>query len=216
MRAAAVVVALLVGFVGWVHGTSEAGERVPPTPVTIVRHPVYRPPAADPWAVRPSAPPYRPRTAVLAAPPPVRVVVPSIHVDSPLVALGRAANGVMDVPRDFATAGWYTGAPRPGENGPAVIAGHVDSYRGPAVFYDLSRLHPGDRVTVVRADGSRVQFSVDAVWRYSKATFPTTAVFGATTTPQLRLITCAGQFDRRHKHYLDNVVVFASSVASRA
>jgi LPXTG-site transpeptidase (sortase) family protein len=216
MRAAACAVAVLIAAGSWLHATSEAGERPAAAPAFEHAHPVHQLPTTDPWDVRPTAPRYRPRAAVLAAPAPVRVAIPSIHVDSPLVTLGRGDDGVMEVPRDYATAGWYTGAPRPGENGPAVIAGHVDSRRGPAVFYDLARLRAGDRVTVDRADGSHAQFVVRSVLRYAKAAFPTAAVFGATTAPTLRLITCGGQFDRRRGHYLDNVVVFAALVGSGA
>jgi sortase (surface protein transpeptidase) len=141
--------------------------------------------------------------------PPVRVELPSIGVSSRLVRLGRNADGTMAVPRDYALAGWYTGAAMPGQDGPAVIAGHVDSESGPAVFYRLRDLGRGDTVRVRRADGVWLAFEVTGTARYAKAAFPTEAVFGPVTGPVLRLITCGGAFDRSRGSYLDNVVVSA-------
>jgi sortase (surface protein transpeptidase) len=115
----------------------------------------------------------------------------------------------MQVPGDFATAGWFAGGPAPGQLGPAVIAGHVDSRIGPAVFYRLRDLRPGDRIGVVRADGSRLGFVVEQARSYPKAAFPTGAVFGPVPSAALRLITCAGDFDRARGSYRDNLVVFA-------
>jgi hypothetical protein len=97
----------------------------------------------------------------------------------------------------------------PGERGPAVIAGHVDSKRGPAVFFRLPDLGRGDRIFVDRADGTTAVFAAQRIERHDKATFPTDAVYGDTPDPQLRLITCGGKFDRKHRRYLDNVIVFA-------
>jgi len=121
----------------------------------------------------------------------------------------------MQVPTDFAVTGWYTFAARPGDIGPAVIAGHVDSRHGPGVFVRLRELQPGDEIAVRRADGSTIRFRVAATMQFDKASFPTARVFGTTTTPALRLITCGGFFDRHTGHYLSNLVVFAVSVAAR-
>jgi sortase (surface protein transpeptidase) len=143
------------------------------------------------------------------APVPVEVRVPSIAVDSRLVALGVDAAGALVPPEDTGTAGWFAQGTVPGAVGPAVIAGHVDSYRGPGVFFRLSRVAPGDVVLVDRSDGSTVSFTVTGVDRYPKQAFPTDRVYGPTSGPELRLITCGGTFDRSVRSYEDNVVVSA-------
>jgi hypothetical protein len=143
------------------------------------------------------------------APQPVRIVIPAIGVDARIVKLGLDRAGALEVPQNFAEAGWWTGGARPGELGPAVIAGHVDSRTGPAVFFRLANLRRRDAVTIERADGSRVRFHVVGSQRYPKARFPTAKVYGPTATPALRVITCSGAFDRATGHYLDNTVVYA-------
>lgn len=140
---------------------------------------------------------------------PTRVRIPAIGVDSTLQQL-RTKSGVLQPPTDPLQAGWWSGGPVPGEPGPAVIAGHLDSYTGPAVFIDLSELHAGDLVDVTRSDGSTAVFVVDSVDVYQKSAFPTQAVYGPTPGAALRLITCGGTFDRSKQLYLANVVVFAS------
>jgi Sortase domain len=145
--------------------------------------------------------------------PPVRVEIPSIGVSSRLVRLGLNADGTMEVPRDYDLAGWFTGGAMPGQDGPAVISGHVDSKSGPAVFYRLRDLRRGDRIRVQRAAGDWLVFEVAGTARYAKAAFPTDAVFGPVTGPVLRVITCGGDFDRASGHYLDNVVVTATPTA---
>ena len=140
---------------------------------------------------------------------PVRVRVPAIGVDSELLRLGTDASGVLVPPADFARAGWFAGGAVPGDVGPAVIAGHVDSADGPAVFARLRDLVPGDEVLVDRADGMTVRFAVTGVGRYPKDDFPTEAVYGPTPRAELRLVTCGGDFDRSRRSYEDNVVVFA-------
>jgi hypothetical protein len=147
------------------------------------------------------------------APPPVRLEVPAIGVAARLVRLGPQPDGAMQVPRDVATAGWFAGGPRPGQLGPSVIAGHVDSRTGPAVFFRLRELRSGGVVLVDRADGARLRFVVEGARSFSKAGFPTAAVFGPVPSAALRLITCAGNFDRASGHYLDNLVVFARLAA---
>ena len=127
---------------------------------------------------------------------PVRVRIPSIGVDSPLVRLGVDGAGALVPPDDFGRAGWFPHGPVPGDVGPAVIAGHVDSYGGPAVFFRLRELAAGDEVLVDRADGTTVRFTVTAAHRYPKDDFPTEEVYGPTPRAELRLITCGGAFDR--------------------
>jgi len=144
-----------------------------------------------------------------AASMPTRVQIPSLGVDSTLAPLGIDAAGALVPPEDFDQAGWFTGGPAPGEVGPAVVAGHVDSRTGPAVFAGLARLEADDLVVVDRADGTTLRFAVTRVERHAKDDFPTEEVYGPTTGPELRLITCGGAFDRAAGSYLDNVVVWA-------
>lgn len=147
---------------------------------------------------------------ILAASVPVALDIPSIGVHTTgLVPLSVGADGVLPPPVDFATAGYYTGGPTPGQLGPAVIAAHVDSTTGPAVFYRLGELTPGALVQVTRQDGSVATFTVDTVARYAKADFPTDLVYGSSTgRAEIRLITCGGAFDRTSGHYVDNVIAF--------
>lgn len=142
-------------------------------------------------------------------PPPVQLDIDSVGVHTPLVDLARNADGTLETPRDFAVAGWFARGVAPGANGSAVIVGHVDSTKGPAVFHRLRELVPGSTVAVTRLDGRRLNFVVEAVQQFSKDTFPTQLVYASGTTPLLRLITCGGRFDRRTRSYTDNVVAFA-------
>jgi len=146
--------------------------------------------------------------------PPLRLSIPAIGVATPLDRLGLAADGGMEVPGDFARAGWFSAGTMPGQQGPAVIAGHVDSKTGPAVFYRLRELKPGDRVEVERADGVRLRFAVEGQAQYHKASLPTEAVFGPVPVPALRLVTCGGSFDHSRGSYRDNLVVFAHLVGA--
>lgn len=144
---------------------------------------------------------------------PASLRMPAIGVSTgPLVDLGIAADGTMQVPADYARAGWFTGSAAPGERGPAVIAGHVDSRTGPAVFYRLRDLRAGDVVEVEQRDGDVVRFAVSSVQKYAKDAFPTAKVYGPVPGPALRLITCGGVFDRSTGHYRDNIVVYANPV----
>ena len=181
--------------------------------LALTRHPAI--PQAATMQVLPvptgpieAAPP--PGTAQVAQP--VSLVIPAIGVSTSLVRLGLTSAGALQVPPTTAVAGWYTGSPRPGAIGSAVIAGHIDSYQGPGVFYRLSDLRRGDRVYVRRADKTLAVFKVTEVQQYPKDAFPTTAVYGATPTPQLRLITCGGTFDYSTESYLSNTVVYATEV----
>ena len=145
---------------------------------------------------------------------PVELVIPSIGVRSAaFVGLGKQPDGSLEVPADFGRPGWFTDGPAPGQFGPAVIAGHVDSKNGPGLFYRLGALRPGAIVVVRRADGVPARFTVDKVERYAKNRFPTVAVYGdANHRSELRLITCGGNFDSSTGHYLDNVVAYAHLV----
>jgi hypothetical protein len=147
-------------------------------------------------------------TRLPAVPEPVRLLVPSAGIDSPLDRLGQS-RGVIDVPRHWHHAGWYRDGPRPGEAGAAVILGHVDSPTGPAVFAGLSRLAVGALVRIARSDGSVITFRVDRVEQRERSSFPTDQVYWPTLRPELRLITCGGHYDRSRGGYLSNVIVFA-------
>jgi hypothetical protein len=143
---------------------------------------------------------------------PTRVEIARIGVHSALVDLDLDARGRLEVPRDPAQAGWWTGGPRPGQDGPAVIVGHVDSVLGPGVFHGLPRLEPGDEIAVHRADDTEARFAVERVERWAKDAFPTDAVYRQADGAELRLITCGGRFDQQSLRYLDNVIVFAREV----
>lgn len=142
---------------------------------------------------------------------PVRLDIPRIDVATRLMKLGLTADRELQVPAlsRAGIAGWYDLGPVPGDVGPAVLAGHVDSDTGPAVFYGLSALRPGDRLRVDRSDHRTAVFSVDRVTAFAKSRFPTRAVYGATPDPELRLITCGGTYDPARGGYQSNVVVFA-------
>jgi hypothetical protein len=155
---------------------------------------------------------YRPGRPVLEVAAPAVLSIPTIGVSTPLLELGTNSDGSLQVPGDPDRAGWFTGGPRPGEAGPAVIVGHVDSWRGPAIFYRLRELQPGDEVVVERRDGTTARFAVRGAQAFPKSGFPTDAVFGPTPGAALRLITCHGAFDRARDSYVDNLVVFTTLV----
>jgi hypothetical protein len=171
---------------------------------------------------RPVAHPGPPPAGVVAAPPwpvtqarvsrPVYLSIPVIGVHTRLIRLGLTAQGALQVPVNTSVAGWYIGSPRPGQVGAAVIAGHIDSYQGPGVFFRLRLLRPGDRVYVRHANGTQTVFRVYARHSYPKDRFPTQRVYGPAPDPELRLITCGGTFDPAAGSYLRNVVVYAAEI----
>lgn len=129
--------------------------------------------------------------------------------------LGLNPDGTVQVPPITGgpltnEAAWYKYSPTPGQPGAAIIEGHIDSYAGPSVFYRLGALHPGNTITITRADHSTATFTVDGVRAYLKTAFPTNLVYANTPTPTLRLITCGGAFDHTTNDYLSNTVVYAS------
>ena len=178
--------------------------------LALTRHPVAADYAAAPTLPAPTGPIAAvPQQRSAQVSPPVTLTIPSIGVQTSLIRLGLAADGTLQVPRSTAVAGWYTGSPRPGAVGSAVIAGHIDSRTGPGVFFRLSLLRPGDRVYVRRADGTLAVFLVTAVRQFPKDSFPTSAVYGPTPDPEVRLITCGGTFDPQLGSYLSNTIVYA-------
>ena len=145
-----------------------------------------------------------------AAAAPARLQVPAAGIETALAPIELDAAGALAPPSDNAVAGWYRQGPAPGEAGPAVLTGHVDSTAGPAVFFRLRDVAVGDPVTVTRVDGTAVRFTVTRVARYAKDAFPAAEVYAPTPDAELRLITCGGAFDRAARSYLDNVVVYAT------
>lgn len=139
--------------------------------------------------------------------PPTRIRIAGIGVDSPLESLVVDGAGALQAPTNFGEAGWFSQGTEPGDPGPAVIAGHVDSKAGPAVFYRLRDLKAGDQAQVQRA-GTWLTFTVTATDKYPKTAFPTSKVYGPTPDPELRLITCGGTFDPAKNSYRDNIVVY--------
>lgn len=135
--------------------------------------------------------------------------IPSIGVTTDLVRLNLDATGALAAPTDFARAGWFEAGPVPGDQGPSILAGHVDSRAGPAIFFRLKELKEGDEVQVDRSDGRTVTFRVASVRRFPKDQFPTNDVYGPTPVSELRLVTCGGPFDRAGGRYLDNIIVQA-------
>jgi hypothetical protein len=149
---------------------------------------------------------------------PVSVDIPAIGVHSKLLHLGVNRDGTIQVPSVRTRAGqaaWYKYSATPGQIGTSVIEGHLDSYGGPAVFFRLGALHPGNRVEVTRADGITAVFRVTGVRQYAKSEFPAKTIYGAVGYAALHLITCGGAFDYATGHYLSSVVVFASLISSR-
>lgn len=167
------------------------------------------------WAVGAGSPTRS--EAVRQGPRPVRLAVPAIKVSAPVSPVGQAEDGSIAVPplSKADETGWYDRAPTPGEAGRAIIVGHVDTKRGPAVFYELGKLKPGDRIEVTRSDESVVVFAVDTVEHFDKARLPADRVYSDDGPAELRLITCGGEWLGGNAGYADNVIAFASLVETR-
>lgn len=144
---------------------------------------------------------------------PIQLSIPALHLSVSLSSLGLNPDGTVSVPTDVSVPGWYRLGATPGQLGTAVILGHVDSYRGPAVFFELRDLVLGDRVNVRLADGKTAHFSVIGTATYLKAAFPARLVYGPRAYGALQLVTCGGGFDTSTGHYLSNVVVYTALVA---
>lgn len=142
---------------------------------------------------------------------PVRLRIRSMKVDTKIVDLGLQPDGAVQVPATTSVAGWYDGGPRPGQAGPAVILGHVDSTSGPGIFFNLYKIKSGTYVEVDRSDGSTGTFRVTKVSRVPKTDFPTDLVYAPTLDPTLRLVTCGGSFDKARGSYRDNIIAFADA-----
>jgi len=222
-RIAAVVAALLLLGGGTAVAVGVLGQDADPAlPAAAAAPATVSPAVPSSSAPAPSSPVPAPSSAAptptdlpTAAPVelPVSVKIPAIGVESELLSLGTNDDGTVKVPEpgpDYDKAAWFNGSPRPGERGPAVLEGHVDSAKnGPSVFYDLGKVAVGDQIEVTRADGTMASFTVYETRVVPKDAFPTLDVYGNTSGPELRVITCGGPFDRSVRSYTDNIVVFA-------
>jgi hypothetical protein len=174
-----------------------------PTPVSRAEAALPRLPHG-PTGPAHEAPPTTSRAAL-----PDNLTIPAIGVDTALEPLGLLPDHTLRPPSHWDEAGWYVGGVRPGDLGPAVIAGHVDSTSGPAVFFRLRDVRPGEFALVRLRTGRTLTFVIDAVRAYLKNQFPSAAVYGPTALPELRLVTCTGDFNYSTHSYLDNLVVSA-------
>ncbi|WP_218614624.1 class F sortase [Pseudonocardia sp. KRD291] len=137
----------------------------------------------------------------------------AIGVDEPeLLGLGVADDGSAEVPQDYDRVGRFDNGATQDRSGATVLLGHVDSRSGPAVFYRLRDLRAGDVIEVGLSDGTSARYAVARTEQVAKDRFPTFAVFGASADDVLRLVTCAGEFDRGARSYTDNLVVHAARV----
>ncbi len=192
--------------------------------VAFVGHDTLRwapPPVPPAWAAAGRQPPAKAnltgsaRHAARSVP--VSIDIPAIKVHTKIIDLGLTKNRTLAVPplSKAKLASWYDRGPVPGQPGAAAILGHVDAAGvGPAVFYNLGSLRPGAKIYVHLRNGQTAVFETYSVALYAKARFPTTKVFGYTSWPTLRLITCGGSFDQKSGHYLGNIVAYASYVGS--
>jgi LPXTG-site transpeptidase (sortase) family protein len=151
--------------------------------------------------------------ALLPKSSPILISIPSLGVKAKLIQLGLQKNGMIEVPKTGIVGGWFTGAPTPGEIGPAIIAAHVDMGGKKGIFFNIKKMKKNDLIRVLRSDGKTVNFQVDSVKTFLKDDFPTQLVYGDLNFAGLRLITCGGGFDAKIGHYKSNVIVFARMVA---
>ena len=190
--------------------TSFQRERAVSAPVQPARpgalHATYKRPSQKELRAK-HAPRRKPVPVQMAEP--VRILIAAIGVSAPIIPVGLNADRTLQVPVSFSEAGWFTRGPEPGEPGPAVIVGHVDSVDGPGVFYHLRALRNGDLIKVVLENGWTARYLVSSHLAAPKNDFPTKVVYRHTEKPTLRLITCDGPFDTATGHYVDNYIVFA-------
>lgn len=150
-------------------------------------------------------------TSSFARSAPSHLVIPKLGIDTSFESpLKLNSDKTVAVPKSYDKVGWYEGGATPGEIGPAVILGHVDSYQGAAVFYHLGQLAKGDEVQITREDGTNATFEVQNLVRYERKDFPTELVYGQTDQAVLRLVTCSGIFNHGKQEYSHNLVVYAT------
>jgi LPXTG-site transpeptidase (sortase) family protein len=197
----AVLLVVAVGCVGW--GAPQH------------QHPLA-PPVASPATTSTAPVPTSAPVAVVAYSVPISLRVPAIALSVPLSMLGLNPDGSVQVPDNDTEPGWFKLGPSPGEIGSAVILGHVDTYQGPGIFFQLRALQAGDQVQVSLTDGAVATFAVTSVVQYEKAQFPARLVYASQGKSELQLVTCGGAFDSQTGHYLSNVVVYTSFVSATA
>ncbi|MGW5412162.1 class F sortase [Actinomadura geliboluensis] len=211
-RRARALTALAIGLTGLVTATFLAVQAFQGRTATAAP-PMPAPDASTaPGTAVPTTTPALPRSA------PLRLEVPRIDVRTPLMTLAKNADQTVETPplSRAQVAGWYRLGPAPGSRGAAVLIGHVDTATGPAVFYRLGDLRPGDTARVLREDGRTAVFRIDSVERVGKDNFPTQRVYGDPGYAAIRLITCGGRFDRGSGHYVDNVIAYGHLLRSEA
>lgn len=167
------------------------------------------------WSPRGKAPPRE--FPVLEPSRPIRIAIPSIDLRAPVHGVGLADDGTIAVPAATRRheAGWYHDGPTPGQFGPAIIVGHVDTRTGPAVFHDLRRVRPGAKIEITRRDRSVAVFEVNSVERFGKTKLPMRRLYADFSRPGLRLITCGGRWVGGDTGYADNIIIFASLTRAR-
>lgn len=153
--------------------------------------------------------PVSPPSPSYASSPPQRLLIPKLNVDTRIEYVSEDSQGIMASPVDPDNVAWYEPGIRPGEKGNAVIAGHVDSKDGPAIFYELNNLSPGDNISVATESGDAISFRVTGKATYPADNFPIHEVFGASAKKRLNLITCTGEFDSSAKQYADRLVIYS-------
>lgn len=187
-----IAVAIAVGAITFLSFWSNKNnaDKVSTTPSSLSDNPVILPPKIMPESQ------------------PIRLIIPSIKLDTSLINTGQQADGSIQMPTRYDVAAWYDHSPTPGGRGPAIIAGHVDNWRGLGVFWRLKELKYGDTIEVTRADGSIAKFKVMDVKQFAKNNFPSSEVYGGINYSGIRLITCGGLFNHQTGAYTDNIVVF--------
>jgi len=182
------------------------------------RHPLPGPVAQTPAPPTSTTPPgsAAPAVAVVAHSVPTSLRIPVLGLSVPLSTLGLNLDGTVQVPSGDQEPGWFRLGPSPGQVGSSVILGHVDSFKGPGVFFNLRTLHPGDLVQVSLTDGAVATFAVTNVAMYEKTQFPADQVYASHGVSALQLVTCGGTFDPQTGHYLSNIVVYTSFVSATA
>ncbi len=168
------------------------------------------------WFRGPDEPPPR-EFPVLEPSRPVRLTIPSIKVEAPILEVGLAEDGSVDVPplKRHNEAGWFGGGPTPGQFGPALIVGHADTRSGPSIFHGLAKLKPGQKIEILRKDRTVAVFEVNSIENFGKAKLPIKRVYGDYSRPSLRLVTCGGTWLGGSRGYSDNIIAFASLVSTK-
>ncbi|MDR3642830.1 MAG: sortase [Candidatus Doudnabacteria bacterium] len=153
-----------------------------------------------------------PQVLTVNAPDPSLLSIPSLKLSAPFEPLGLNPDHTIAVPKNNMGVGWFVYGAKPGQNGAAIIVGHLDSASGPAIFASLQYIKPGDKIFITRADGSVVTYRVDSLAKFPQNRFPTQAIYGAISYPGLRIITCSGTWNKTSGHYSDNLVVFGTEI----